>query len=149
MKILTYLFPSKEETPKVSALFLAARVIFALLLASHGWQKLMGFSALAGQFPDPLGLGSEVSLSLAIFGELVCSVAVVFGFLTRLALIPMAFTMLVAFIGAHGGSIAEGELAFAYLVVFVLLLIGGPGRYSADAFLGRRLVALKAGRGAA
>ena len=100
-----------------------ARVVFSLLLANHGLQKLMAFDAMSTQFPPMLGLNSEVALTLAIFSELVCSVAVIVGFLTRLALIPMIFTMAVAFFVAHGASINEGELAFVYLVAFTLLWI--------------------------
>ena len=139
MNVLNFIFPTKEENTKTSALLLASRVIFGLLLASHGLQKLQGFNAMASQFPDPIGLGSEVSLALAIFGELACSLAFVFGFLTRLAVIPMIFTMLVAFVTVHHGSIAEGELAFVYLVVFVLAWIAGPGKYSIDGFIARKL----------
>ncbi|MCI6550417.1 MAG: DoxX family protein [Prevotella sp.] len=135
MKILNWLLPAKDQNSKVATLLLAARVIFALLLASHGLQKLQGFESLSATFPDPLGIGSQLSLSMAIFGELVCSTAVIFGFLTRLAVIPMAFTMTVAFFITHGGSLAEGELAFAYLVVFVLLFFAGPGKYSIDGLL--------------
>ncbi len=135
MKILNWLLPAKDQNSKVATLLLAARVIFALLLASHGLQKLQGFESLSATFPDPLGIGSQLSLSMAIFGELVCSTAVIFGFLTRLAIIPMAFTMTVAFFITHGGSLAEGELAFAYLVVFVLLFFAGPGKYSIDGLL--------------
>ncbi|MCI6619366.1 MAG: DoxX family protein [Prevotella sp.] len=135
MKILNWLLPAKDQNSKVATLLLAARVIFALLLASHGLQKLQGFESLSASFPDPLGIGSQLSLSMAIFGELVCSTAVIFGFLTRLAIIPMAFTMTVAFFITHGGSLAEGELAFAYLAVFVLLFFAGPGKYSIDGLL--------------
>lgn len=140
MNVLDFVFPQKEENTKVSALLLAARVIFGLLLASHGWQKLAGFSAMAPQFPDPLGMGSELSLGMAVFGELVCSVAFIFGFLTRLTVIPMIFTMIVAFVMVHGGSVAGGELAFLYLVVFVLLFLAGPGRYSADEFIAKKIL---------
>lgn len=139
MTLLNFIFPAKEESTKTSTLLLVARVVFAALLATHGYQKLMGFSAMSTQFPDPIGLGSELSLTLAIFGELVCAISVIFGFLTRLALIPMAFTMCVAFFITHGGSIAEGELAFVYLVIFILLLIAGPGKYSIDGIIGKKL----------
>lgn len=101
--------------------------------------KLEGFEQMSAHFPDPLGVGSSLSLALAIFGELVCSLAVVFGVLSRLALLPMIFTMCVAFFVAHGGSIAEGELAFVYLVVFVLLFFAGPGRFSVDGWLAKKL----------
>lgn len=138
MKILNFLFPSKEQDVKIASSLLTARVIFALLLASHGLQKLQDFEMMADSFPDPLGIGSHISLALAIFGELFCSIAAVFGFLTRLALIPMAFTMTVAFFVTHGGSVAEGELALVYLIVFVLLTFAGPGKYSIDGLLAKK-----------
>mgnify|MGYP000733314331 CR=1 FL=1 len=72
-----FLFPVRPEGAKTSLLLLAARVIFGVLLMSHGLQKWAGFAQMADVFPDPLGVGSRFSLMLAIFGELVCS----FGFL--------------------------------------------------------------------
>lgn len=139
MKVLQLLFPSKEQSNQTALLLLVSRVIFAFLLATHGFQKLQGFKAMAGQFPDPLGLGSEISLALAIFGELVCAIAVIFGLLTRLALIPMAFTMFIAFFVAHGRSTANGgELALVYLLIYVLLFFAGPGKYSIDGVLAKK-----------
>ena len=44
----------------------------------------------------------------------------------------MIVTMAVAFFFAHGGSITGGELAFVYLVVFILMYMVGPGKYSVD-----------------
>ena len=108
------------------------RLLFGSLLMTHGYAKLMGFAAMSASFPDPFGIGSRYSLMLAIFGELFCSVAFVFGFLYRLSMIPMIVTMAVAFFFAHGGSITGGELAFAYLVVFILMYVAGPGKYSVD-----------------
>ena len=35
---------------------------------------------MSESFPDPLGVGSQMSLILAIFGELACSLAFIFGF---------------------------------------------------------------------
>ncbi|MCI6161364.1 MAG: DoxX family protein [Prevotellaceae bacterium] len=139
MKLIHYLFPVKGYTKESSTFLLVSRFVFGLLLASHGWQKLMGFKTMSTQFPDPLGVGSDISLALAIFGELACSLSFVFGFLSRLVLIPMIFTMCVAFFTAHGGSIAEGELAFSYMVLFLLLLLAGPGRFSIDALIGKKL----------
>ena len=65
--------------------------------------------------------------------------ALVVGGLSRLAVLPMISTMCVAFFMAHGGSIAQGELAFVYLVVFVLLFFAGPGRFSVDGWLAKKL----------
>lgn len=71
---------------------------------SHGIAKWQNFDALSAAFPDPLGVGSGVSLALAIFGEVVCSVGFIAGLFYRLALIPMIFTMCVAFFAVHGGD---------------------------------------------
>jgi len=124
-----------------SILLLTARVIFGLLFLAHGIQKWNHFQELSSTFPDPLGVGSSVSLTLAIFAELACSIGFIFGILYRLALIPMIFTMLMAFFVIHGGdSFDVKELAFVYLIVFALMYITGPGKYSVDYFLGKALV---------
>ena len=131
--IYSFLFPTKSNTTKVSLLLLAVRIIFGILLMNHGIQKWSSFQELSTVFPDPLGIGSPLSLGLAIFGELVCSMAFIIGFLYRLAMIPMIFTMGVAFFVIHGNDpFSLKELAFVYLVVFILMYIAGPGKFSLD-----------------
>ena len=139
MKAFHLLFPSSGQSSKTAILLFLARVIFGLLLAFHGFQKLQNFNVMGETFPDPIGVGHEISLVLAIFCELVCSLARIFGVFTRLALIPIFFTMSVAFFDAHHGSMTEGELAFDYLIVFIFLFLTGPGRYSIDGWLGKNL----------
>lgn len=95
--IYKFLFPSKPDSTAMSLLLLALRILFGVLLMSHGVQKWANFDAMSESFPDPLGVGSQMSLILAIFGELACSLAFIFGFLYRLAMIPMIFTMGMAF----------------------------------------------------
>ena len=91
------------------------------------------FSAMSESFPDPLGVGSTLSLGLAVFAEVFCSVGFIFGAFYRLAMIPMVFTMGMAFFVIHGNDpFAVKELAFIYLVVFVLMYITGPGKFSID-----------------
>ena len=136
--ILRFLFPDKPYTAGNSWLLLAARIIFGGLLMSHGIAKWQNFDALSAAFPDPLGVGSGVSLALAIFGEVVCSVGFIAGLFYRLALIPMIFTMCVAFFAVHGGDpFAARELALAYLSVYVLMYAAGPGLYAADTLIAR------------
>ena len=138
--IYNFLFPTKPNTTKVSLFLLAVRIIFGILLMNHGIQKWSNFQEMSAVFPDPLGIGSPLSLGLAIFGELVCSMAFIIGFLYRLAMIPMIFTMIVAFFVIHANDVfAVKELAFIYLVVFVLMYIAGPGKFSIDYFIGSKL----------
>ena len=130
-----FLFPVRPEGAKTSLLLLAARVIFGVLLMSHGLQKWAGFAQMADVFPDPLGVGSRFSLMLAIFGELVCSFGFLIVFLYRLAMIPMIFTMAMAFFVIHSqDAFAVRELALVYLVVFVLMYIAGPGKFAVDRY---------------
>ncbi len=132
-----FLFPSKSNESMTSAILLIVRLIFGILLMSHGIQKWSHFNEMAAMFPDPLGVGSSLSLILAIFGELVCSMAFIVGFLYRLAMIPMIFTMLMAFFVIHANDpFSVKELAFIYLVVFVLMYIAGPGKISIDHWIG-------------
>ena len=138
MKSLELLFPKVEST-KTSLLLLASRLIFGLTFASHGLDKLQHFSETAAHFPAPFGLSGDIAVGLSIFGELVCGLAFAFGFLTRLTLLPMIFTMIVAFTTVHGGSVSGGELAFLYLVIFVLSWFAGAGKFSVDGVISSKI----------
>ena len=127
-----FFFPSVFPDASVSRLLLTLRLFFGFLFLMHGIDKLANFEVLSYSFPDPLGMGSHLSLVLVILAEVFCALTFIGGFLFRISLLPMLFAMFIAFVYAHGGSIADGELAFIYLGVFLLLLVTGPGRYSAD-----------------
>lgn len=134
--IYNFLFPLRPDGKAYSLLLLAFRLLFGLLLMAHGMQKLMDYSALSSVFPDPFGIGSKISLILAIFAELICSIGFVLGAFYRLALIPMTFTMATAMFVIHGhDSFAIKELPFIYLAVFIIMYIAGAGRYSLDRFI--------------
>lgn len=134
------LFGAKSVGLVGSLYLLAARIIFGLTFMSHGWQKWDNAEALLQTFPDPLGVGSQASLVLALFAEIICSMALIIGFLYRLALLPMIFTMLMAFFVIHGGDpFAVRELSFLYLILFIFLSILGPGRFSIDSLIKRAI----------
>lgn len=138
--IRDFLFPRCAGSRGCSLLLLAMRLLFGLLLLLHGIAKLVNYVDLSPSFPDPLGIGGQLSMILVVFAELCCSVAFIFGLLYRLALIPMIIAMAVAFVGVHHGALADGELAFIYLMAFIILYWAGPGRYSIDAWLRRALI---------
>ncbi len=57
----------------------------------------------------------------------------ILGLLTRLALIPMVFTMCIAFFVIHSGDpFSAKESAFTFLLTFMILWISGAGKYSLD-----------------
>lgn len=78
LAIYRFLFPSKPDGITISLLLLALRILFGGLLLSHGIQKWNNYAEMSAVFPDPLGVGSNVSLGLAIFGELACSIGFIF-----------------------------------------------------------------------
>ena len=128
-----FLFPQPTDSKGFSFLLLCLRIFFGLMLTMHGLEKLYNYTELCYTFPDPTGIGSEITLLFVIFAEMMCSVAFIFGALYRLSMIPMLGVMAVAFIHIHKASIAQGELAFIYLIVFIMMYITGPGQYSIDA----------------
>ena len=135
-----FLFPVKRDGTFISVILLIVRVVFGVMLMNHGIDKWANYQELSAVFPDPLGIGSPLSLGLAIFGELACSMAFIIGFLYRLAMIPMIFTMCVAFFIVHADDpFAVKELAFVYLVVFVLMYIVGPGKFAVDRWISKSL----------
>lgn len=127
---------TKISPAQNSTALLMLRVNVGVLMAYHGYGKLINFAEYEPKFIEFLGLSKNISLGLVVFSELFCSVFLVFGLLTRLALIPLIITMLVAAFQAHGGQIfGEGEMAFLYLAIYVSLLLTGAGKYSADAIV--------------
>lgn len=112
---------------------LVMRVAIGCLMLVHGTQKLTGFNQMADVFPDPIGMGSQLSLIAAIGAEVGCSLLLILGLGTRLALLPLAFTMLVALVFVHSADPWNvKELAAVYLSVYVSLLLAGPGEFSLD-----------------
>jgi len=99
----------------------------------HGWGKLESFTDKSGSFPDPLGVGSTLSLALTVGAEFGAGLLVAVGLFTRLSAVPMAFTMAVATFVIHAGDpMAKRELAFLYMVSFVAIAILGAGKFSLD-----------------
>jgi putative oxidoreductase len=112
---------------------LILRVAFGSMMLVHGIPKLMGFSEMAGQFPDPLGMGSQFSLISAIGAEVGCSLLLLLGLGTRFAAIPLAITMMVALFAVHASDPWKvKELAAVYLAVYVSLAFTGAGQFSLD-----------------
>ncbi|MCU0419713.1 MAG: DoxX family protein [Cyclobacteriaceae bacterium] len=109
------------------------------LMVVHGWGKFEGFAERSAGWPDPFHVTPPVSLGLTVFAELVCSVLVVLGLFTRLALVPLIVCMAVAVFVIHGADpFGEKEHALLFLLPYVALLLAGPGRYSLDSALLKR-----------
>lgn len=138
-----FLFPQYCRERVVSFILLAVRVFFGVLFFMHGLDKMMNFSALSETFPNVLGFGSYMSLMVAVFCEFCCSLFLIAGLLQRLTLIPMIVSMGVAFFDIHDAMMPEGELALIYFIIFIILFVTGPGRYSLDYVIDNRITRLR------
>ena len=133
-----------ETSNRTSLALLIARIGIATLMLTHGIPKLLTlFSGAPVQFPAVLGMSAEVSLAWAVFAELLCSLFILAGLATRLAVVPLAITMLVAVLIIHAADpLAVKEPALQYLLVYAVLFVAGSGKYSVDNFLQRKKAAV-------
>ncbi|MGZ8545235.1 MAG: DoxX family protein [Flavisolibacter sp.] len=134
MKNLTKV--NQAATPVHLAL-LIARLVIAALMLSHGLPKMMQlFSGEPVQFLSIMGMSPTLSLGLAVFAEVICSVLVLVGFATRLAVIPLIITMLMAVFYVHlDDPFTRKELGIQYLLTYLVLFFAGSGKYSVDQLL--------------
>ena len=113
---------------------LVMRLVFCgLMVYNHGLMKIVLFSESPESFSDPLGIGASASYYLVVFAEGICSALVLLGLFTRLALLPLLVTMLVAVFSVNWDNpLTEKELPLLYLSVYVAIWFLGPGRFSLD-----------------
>jgi putative oxidoreductase len=109
------------------------RVSSAALIMTHGIPKFQKLLAGDLEFGDPLGIGGAPSLFLAIIGEFICPIFVIIGFKTRWAAVPTVITMAVAAFIVHGADpFGVKEKALLFMVLFITIMLLGPGKYSID-----------------
>ena len=119
--------------PRDIGLLLLRLTVGLGLFWGHGLGKLLHFQQRASGFPDPLGIGSEATLAVAVLAEVLCALAVASGIFTRLAAIPPALMMAVAILTVHlGDPFKDWELAALYLAGFLTVALVGPGGISLD-----------------
>ena len=118
------------------------RLTVGLIFLSEGLQKFL--------FPDELGSGrfAKLGINPPVFWanftgsfEIVCSILVIIGLFTRLAVIPLLIIMIVSFITTKWPEflakgfwpmVHDGRTDFAMTMLLIFLLIYGSGDRSAD-----------------
>ena len=115
---------------------LLLRLLFGGLFAYYGYQKLIAYDQILPMFGDIIGIGAKLSFNLVIFAELFCGAFVLLGFFTRLSVIPIFITMIVAYFIAHAKDPFQvKQTAFIFLVLCIPVFILGSGRFSVDRLL--------------
>lgn len=133
------LFNTNLNLESTHLMLLVIRIAVAAFMLTHGYPKLQ--KLLAGgeiQFGDPIGVGVHTSLVLAVFAEFVCSILIFLGLATRLATLPLIVTMAIAVFIVHAADpFVNKELGLLYLLIYLVLLVVGAGKYSIDQLISR------------
>ena len=141
MALIKKLFKTGNYPENISISLLFLRIIAGVFMLTHGYGKfLMLFGDGPVKFADPLGIGVTVSLVLTVLAEFLCSILLIFGVATRFSAVPLMITMLVAaFVVLAPDAFARKELALLYAAIYAVIAIAGPGKFSADNWIFKRL----------
>ena len=126
------------------------RLFVGILLIQFGVRQIATFDTIRHTFPTALGLGSEATLILMICIETICSVFIMFGFLTRIMTLPPFIAMAIAEYHLLQDTVVsapymlswqqQGFLPVMFLGIYFFLLLVGPGKISIDYFMSLHLI---------
>ena len=128
-------FATKSQTAQVDFVLLLVRLVTGYAMMLHGWGKIQ---APFNWMPDSGVPG--IFQALAALSEFGGGLALIFGLVTPLASLGLLITMSVAaffhavvrgdpFVGTGGPSF---EPATLYILITLILIVMGPGRFSLD-----------------
>ena len=121
-------------------MYLLFRVLVGVMLFLHGANKfgLFGSEVTVSTFAGAMGLPVVIAFLLALV-EVLAGLAIVFGFLTRLAGFGTAVIMIGAVAIAHTSSwnplTSNGELALMYLAASIVLMLFGARKFCLETIL--------------
>jgi putative oxidoreductase len=137
---MNYLNSTNSNSVLKDVMLLVVRVFIGFAMLSHGFPKLqMLLEGGKTEFFDFLGMGPQVTLGLTVFAEFVCSILLILGLFSRIALGFLIFTMIIAGFVVHGADpFAKQEMSLIYLSVYLLLIVFGAGKFSVDHLIEKR-----------
>lgn len=124
--------PTYTLAPTAAWGLLFMRVSTAIMvLLVHGLPKLQNWNLELHRIEDPLGLGPTLTLSLAVFAEVLCPVLLILGVYARLACLPMLVVLHISLLLVHPDwTLEQGQFAWLLTILFTGLAITGPGPYA-------------------
>lgn len=126
------------------------RLFIGIMLMQFGVRQIVQFDLLKDIFPTVLGMTSHATLIVMICIEIVCSAFLMFGFLTRLMIIPPFVAMVLAEYYLLHDYVHDapylldwqqlGYVPILFMGIYFFLLLVGPGKISVDYFLSLHII---------
>lgn len=134
------IFNSHQNSAMMDLSLLILRIGTGLfMLFGHGLKKIPALDQDPVVFMNFMGLGTELSLYMAIITEIGCSILILVGLGTRLAILPLMATMAVAAFVYHSADpFAVKEMALLYFMAFTVIFLQGAGKFSLDHLIGKK-----------
>ncbi|MDE7452648.1 MAG: DoxX family protein [Paramuribaculum sp.] len=122
------------------------RLFVGVMFMQFGIRHLVSYDAIANSFPTVFGWSSPTCLIVMIIIEIVCSLFIMVGFLTRISVIPPIISMIAAEYYIINQLIPQtsvwgldstdpGYLPIMFIGIFLYMLLAGPGKISLDYFI--------------
>ena len=126
------------------------RLFIGIMLLQFGVRQIEQMDVLKENFPSVLGMSSHATLIVMICIEIVCSTFIMFGFLTRIMIVPPFVAMVLAqYYMLHNYTQEAAYLLdwhnpsyipIFFMGIYFFLLLSGPGKISVDYFLSLHII---------
>ena len=137
-----YIRTSGYSYTNMGRLFL--RLFVGIMMMQFGVRQLMHFDDALASFPEFMGIPPHVGLPVMIVIEIVCSIFIMFGFLTRvMAIVPLLAMIFAECYLLSSGNVDSylltwdqlGYLPIMFSGIYFFIILVGPGKISVDYFL--------------
>ena len=136
-----FLYSVGHTYSNLSRLFL--RLFTGIMFLQLCIRQMLNFDQIVPTFNGFMGLSPEASVTALVIVEMLCTVCIMLGFLTRLAVLFPLGLMLVAekVILSSQATVSDQLFNFApgypvmFMGIFVFMLLAGPGKISLDYFI--------------
>lgn len=138
---------ARSVDPSVTYLLFNTTMLFFRVAASlemifvHGFKKLGIGVAAAEKVPNPLHLPESFNYAFAVSANLFFPFLVLIGLCTRMATLPILAVTLTGYFILHWHDAALiRDTPFIYGIIFLLILFLGPGKYSIDNYISKKII---------
>ncbi|MEM6830427.1 MAG: DoxX family protein [Bacteroidota bacterium] len=138
MQVLSATLPDQK---RLSAIILGFRVLIAFaMIRTHGWKKVVDFEGTVQHIPDPFGMGGLASTYISIIVNVGLAGLVAIGLFTRASAIGILSLTLSGFFLVHfNDPWPVKDVPLMYSLAYTLILLVGPGQYSIDHLISKKL----------